>query len=69
MHGDGHVPIDRDCYAVVASCPPLTVTLFGDFRRAAEALNRIDETGCGSPCWKAHRIVDLADDGDTEADE
>ncbi|MSQ06919.1 MAG: hypothetical protein EXR54_07155 [Dehalococcoidia bacterium] len=49
-------------YALLAPCPPLTVTLWRAREEAAEAKQRLDQAGCGGQCNpRLHHIVDLTE--------
>ena len=44
-------------YAILAHCPPLTVTLWRTRTEADDALAFIDQTGCGGGCTGRHEAT------------
>ena len=44
-------------YALLAWCPPLSVSLWWNKREAEEQKEFIDRLGCGHTCTKRHEIV------------
>jgi hypothetical protein len=55
------VPRQGPCYAVLARCGALTVTLWPSLAEAEERRRIITSTGCGGCCRRAHSIVRLAE--------
>jgi hypothetical protein len=58
------VPRQGPCYAVLAHCGALTVTLWPSLAEAEERKRIIDSTGCGGCCRRAHEIVLLTAEAD-----
>lgn len=49
----------RGPLAVLAWCPPLTVTRYADEADARAALDFIDRFGCGGGCTRRHELARL----------
>lgn len=48
-------------HALLAHCPPLTISLWSDLQAAQQAKWLIDATGCGHACRGTHEIIYLGD--------
>jgi hypothetical protein len=54
------VPRQGPCYAVLANCGALTITLWPTLEKALDRKTVIDSTGCGGRCSQVHEVVLIA---------
>src|SRR5260370_27493600 len=55
----GEPPITGPCFALLAHCNVLTVTLLANRAEAEESKTGIDRLACGSRCRRNHQIIRL----------
>jgi hypothetical protein len=55
----GDPPAAGPCFALLAHCRVLTVTLWAAREDAEREKAVIDETACGGRCWRAHEVVEM----------
>jgi hypothetical protein len=63
----GNPPVSGPCFALLAHCRALTVTLWPDLAEAQKSKAVIDASACGGHCWGYHVIIRL-DAGNGRAD-